>query len=150
MSLLNVASLLPVHPAALAGVLVAVSFFMWLDGVLQCNKEANADLHFSFIMSTPAIFTTLGFIAINVTRPADLVHHKNSGRAQGFLFFGWVLSLGSSIGALVICATHFVGDGYRESTFPGIAIVAHSFLLPLAAVALWWSKGDVVQDDGEW
>lgn len=141
-----------VRPSAVSGALVAMCFFLFLDAVLIANKEVNPHDHFTFVLALPYIFSILGFVVVNATEPSQF-HDitTDAAKSRGFLFAGWVLLLSASAASLVQCSAHFVGIGTRESVFPGIALVLVSALMPLAAVALWWSKGTVSpSEEFEW
>lgn len=133
-----------IPPSALSGALVSGSFFLFLDSILTANREENPADHFTFVMAIPFIFSVISFVVINFTEPSNF--HELTGsaaKARAFLFFGWMTSLGASVGSLAVCGTHFVGEGTREHVSPAVSLVGASCLLPLAAVSLWWSKGTV-------
>jgi hypothetical protein len=129
------------HPAFVSGFLFAVSWFIFADAAITANREPDPSNHFTFTMAIPGLFSFIAFVMINLTKPSNF--HDAEPRERGLLFLGWVLALSSSIGALGICGEHFVGTGgTRLRSYPGVAIVLHTCLMALGAVALWWAKGD--------
>ncbi len=136
------------HPAFVSGVLFSAAWFTFADAAIMANHEPDPKNHFTFTMAIPSIFSFIAFVVINFTKPSHF--HDAGPRARGLLFCGWVLALSSSVGALGVCGSHFVGDGTRIHSFPGVALVLHSCLLAVAAVTLWWAKEDGMSDNLQW
>lgn len=131
---------------------MALSVFFVIDAAITANREVDAKDHFTFFLAIPIVFSFIGFGVVNVTKPSDF-HDitTEAAKARGFLFIGWVVLLGSSVLALCQCYTHFVGEGTREHPSVGVSLVIATGMLPLATVALWWSKGVVhSSDEFEW
>jgi hypothetical protein len=147
-----VAFVAQLHPATISGALVSIALFLFLDAVWTANREQLVHDQFTFVMALPCIISSIGFAVVNVTKPGDF-HDitTQAAKARGFLFLGWVLLFTSSIISLAQCSAYFVGMGTRESVFPGTALVVVTCVIPIAAVALWWSKGTVsASEEFEW
>jgi hypothetical protein len=136
------------HPAFVAGALFAVAWFIFADAAIVANSEPDPQNHFTFTMAIPSIFSFIAFVIINMTKPSNF--HDAHPRERGLLFCGWVLALSSSIGALGVCGARFVGGSTRVHSYPGVALVLHSCLISVAAVSLWWAKGDAASDSLQW
>lgn len=146
------ATVAQLHPAMISGALVSIAFFLFVDAVLTSRREALEQDRFTFVMAMPCIVSVVGFVVVNVTKPGDF-HDitTQAAKARGFLFFGWVLLSTASVLALAQCSVNFVGMGTREAVFPGVALVIVTCVIPIAAVALWWSKGTVsASEEFEW
>lgn len=147
-----VSAIAQLHPASISGALVSVAFFLFLDAVLTTNREQLVRNQFTFVMALPFIISIIGFVVVNVTKPGDF-HDitTQAAKARGFLFLGWVLLFTASVVALCQCSAYFVGMGTRDSVYPGAALVVVTCIMPVAAVALWWSKGTVsASEEFEW
>lgn len=147
-----VAVVAQMHPASISGALVSIAVFLFLDSIWTANREQLVHDQFTFVMALPCIISAIGFVVVNVTKPGDF-HDitTQAAKARGFLFLGWVLLFTASVISLAQCSAYFVGMGTRESVFPGIALVVVTCVMPVAAVALWWSKGTVsASEEFEW
>ena len=140
------------QPALISGVLFAVAWALLIDGACIAHREPKESNHFHFVLVIPAIFSMLAFMMMNCTSPSEMFPDPQP-KAKAFFLLSWVLFLSSTLASLTIVGVSFVGTIDRQSVWPGVSLVVHSAVLPLASVALWFAKhekGDsLVYDDEE-
>ena len=126
----------------LSGILFAVGIFLFADAVAVGGREILKSDRPDFLYWLPFVFAIIGFGAVSATSPKSVGQPAAADpKEAAFFVIGWCMIFGSTIGALVLCGTSYVGPTNRHSGFPGVAIVVETCIIALAAVAFWVGKG---------
>lgn len=129
----------------LAGCLYGIAFAILLDGIIIAQNETLVKNRFSVLISTPALFSTVGLFLLVLISPSEI--REENVRSQIALFVAWLTLFSSSVAALCIAYFFFHGKQSRSQSTPGVALVINTALVPLAGSITWWSRDKLEEND---
>jgi len=134
----------------LSGALFGAAWWLWLDAVVH---SAALGVSVPPLAYVPGCVATLALLMINFIHREELSDYDpfSDGEDCGvrlWLFFSYVVSFGSLVGAVWIMVQDFSRneDLTSEEKWPGVAGVIQSFLILGSGLLFWVSRSS--QSDG--